>query len=89
MEGFGGTPSLGLPLTGASLARLAVTPLVWLHGEVKMPPFTREARLECGESICGITPAIIGAEHPSDRRERIDCFVRADRLLCTENPYVN
>ena len=23
-------------------------PLVWLHGEVKSPPFSKEARLECG-----------------------------------------
>lgn len=23
-------------------------PLVWLHGEVKTPPFTKEARLEAG-----------------------------------------
>lgn len=23
-------------------------PLVWLHGEVKMPPFTRAARIEAG-----------------------------------------
>lgn len=23
-------------------------PLVWLHGEVKTPPFTREARIEAG-----------------------------------------
>ena len=28
---------------------MAVTrPLVWLHGEVKTPPFSREARLEAG-----------------------------------------
>ena len=25
-----------------------VKPLVWLHGEVKTPPFTKEARLEAG-----------------------------------------
>jgi len=24
------------------------TPLVWLHGEVKTPPFSKEARLEAG-----------------------------------------
>lgn len=23
-------------------------PLVWLHGEVKTPPFTQEARIEAG-----------------------------------------
>jgi phage-related protein len=23
-------------------------PLVWLHGEVKSPPFTKQGRLECG-----------------------------------------
>jgi len=23
-------------------------PLVWLHGEVKTPPFSREARIEAG-----------------------------------------
>ncbi len=27
---------------------LADKPLVWLHGEVKTPPFTAEARLEAG-----------------------------------------
>ena len=26
----------------------ARTPLVWLHGEIKTPPFTREARVEAG-----------------------------------------
>jgi len=26
----------------------SVKPLVWLHGEVKTPPFSREARLEAG-----------------------------------------
>lgn len=28
--------------------KVADKPLVWLHGEVKTPPFSREARLEAG-----------------------------------------
>jgi hypothetical protein len=23
-------------------------PIVWLHGEIKMPPFSKEAKLEAG-----------------------------------------
>jgi len=30
------------------MSRQEDKPLVWLHGEVKTPPFTREARLESG-----------------------------------------
>jgi hypothetical protein len=30
------------------LAMNLPTPLVWLHGEVKTPPFSREARIEAG-----------------------------------------
>src|SRR4051812_35537223 len=31
-----------------STAERAPTPLVWLHGEIKTPPFSRAARLEAG-----------------------------------------
>jgi len=27
-------------------------PLVWLHGEVKSPPFSQEARLRAGYLLC-------------------------------------
>jgi phage-related protein len=30
------------------LERRAERPLVWLHGEIKTPPFSKEARLEAG-----------------------------------------
>jgi len=32
----------------AGLIPESSTPLVWLHGEVKTPPFSQEARIEAG-----------------------------------------
>jgi len=37
-------PVLTYVEAGVSVAK----PLVWLHGEVKTPPFTRDARIEAG-----------------------------------------
>lgn len=34
--------------TYSEIMRLTDKPLVWLHGEVKTPPFSPEARLEAG-----------------------------------------
>ena len=31
-----------------SVAKAADEPLVWLHGEIKTPPFSREGRIEVG-----------------------------------------
>src|ERR1700691_5858870 len=31
-----------------SVAKAADKPLVWLHGEIKTPPFSREGRIEAG-----------------------------------------
>src|SRR5512137_1650239 len=33
------------------LADLADRPLVWLHGEIRSPPFSTEARVEAGELL--------------------------------------
>lgn len=32
----------------SKLTSVSEKPLVWLHGEIKTPPFSREARLEAG-----------------------------------------
>ena len=31
-----------------AVARVADKPLVWLHGEIKTPPFSKEGRIEAG-----------------------------------------
>jgi phage-related protein len=39
-------------------------PLVWLHGEIKTPPFTREARIEAGTLLRRLQEGeLIGMPH--------------------------
>jgi phage-related protein len=46
--GGGGYVRTDIESEGMSSPDPARRPLVWLHGEVKTPPFSREARLEAG-----------------------------------------
>jgi hypothetical protein len=49
---------------------LSEKPLVWLHGEIKTPPFSKDARLEAGFFI----------EEAAARRKVIDAAVETDAV---------
>lgn len=38
-------------MSGMTYIYAVTKPLAWLHGEVRSPPFSREARLEAGELL--------------------------------------